>query len=122
MADEFERQCVYSYTPPGFEPPYLSIYREDDGTYRVNVRGAVQETITDAMRGSTVRVQPHASIDIVDQIEIVNMFDAIGQHLFGEVVMSLMSQALYNLSAASPEEIAKLANGVIPLAEKVAQS
>jgi hypothetical protein len=117
-----ERKCIYAHTPPGFAPPFISIYQEEAGSITVNVRGVQKEVITDAVRGSTKLEQPHASIDLGAQIELVNMFDAIGQHLFGEVVMALMSQALFNISSLPPEEIVKLANNVIPLAEKVAQS
>jgi hypothetical protein len=109
-----QRQNVYAYTPPGFYPPYLSINLEESGEYSVHVRGPKKDEAD--------TTQPHASINLGAQIELVNMFDSLGQHLFGETVMALMSQALFNLSSLSPEEIAALAAKTIPLAEKIAQS
>lgn len=35
------RRCLYAYTPPGFNPPYISI-NEVDGGIEVTVRGCME--------------------------------------------------------------------------------
>lgn len=109
-----EHQNIYAYTPPGYEPPYLAINLEEKGSYTVHVRGpkAAPEDTT----------QPHASIDLGSKYEIVNMFLALGDHLYGSDVMAITGKVIYHLlTEASKADIEAAADNAVVIADELSE-
>lgn len=44
---------IFAWTPPGFDPPYVSLNQQTDGTITLDVRGARK---SDGSYGDCVRV------------------------------------------------------------------
>lgn len=108
------RQNIFAYTPPGFSPPYLSINLEESGEYSVHVRGPKKD--------EAETTQPHASINLPDQEHLLHLFAAIGEHLYGDVVMAICGKVIFNLvTSASPESLEAAADQAVALAEKLTE-